>query len=57
MLPPSVRILVCTEPQDLRRSFGAPGQAWCFQRVEFPPRKEVEPPHREPSLGLVEATK
>ena len=35
---------------------GAPGQAWCFQRVKFPPRQEVQPPHRESSLGSEEAT-
>jgi hypothetical protein len=35
---------------------GAPGQAWCFQRVKFPPRQEVEPPHRESSLGSEEVT-
>jgi group II intron reverse transcriptase/maturase len=29
----------------------APGQTWCFQRVKFPPRQEVQPPHRESSLG------
>jgi hypothetical protein len=34
----------------------APGQTWCFQRVKFPPRQEVEPPHRESSLGSEEAT-
>ena len=35
---------------------GAPGQAWCFQRVKFPPRQEVQPPHRESSLGSEEVT-
>jgi Reverse transcriptase (RNA-dependent DNA polymerase) len=35
---------------------GAPGQTWCFQRVKFPPRQEVQPPHRESSLGSEEAT-
>ena len=34
----------------------APGQTWCFQRVKFPPRQEVEPPYRESSLGFVKAT-
>jgi retron-type reverse transcriptase len=24
---------------DIRGCFGAPGQAWCFQRVQFPPRQ------------------
>jgi hypothetical protein len=36
--------------------FGAPGQTWCFQRVKFPPRQEVQPPHRESSLGSEEVT-
>jgi len=36
--------------------YGAPGQTWCFQRVKFPPRQEVQPPHRESSLGLEEVT-
>ena len=36
--------------------YGAPGQTWCFQRVKFPPRQEVEPPHRESSLGFEEVT-
>jgi hypothetical protein len=35
---------------------GAPGQIWCFQRVKFPPRQEVQPPHRESSLGSEEVT-
>ena len=35
---------------------GAPGQAWCFQRVKFPPRQEVQPPHRESSRGSEEVT-
>ena len=35
---------------------GAPGQTWCFQRVKFPPRQGVQPPHRESSLGSEEAT-
>ena len=34
----------------------APGQTWCFQRVKFPPRQEVQPPHRESSLGSEEVT-
>ena len=33
-------------------SFGAPGQAWRFQRVRFPPWKGAKPPHQESSLGL-----
>jgi len=57
MIPAHTRVYFATKPADLRRSFDAPGQAWCFQRVGFPPRKEVEPPHREPSLGLMEATR
>lgn len=36
--------------------YGAPGQTWCFQRVQFPPRQEVKPPHRESSLGSEETT-
>jgi hypothetical protein len=36
--------------------FGAPGEAWCFQRVEIPHRKGEKPPHRESSLGLMEVT-
>src|SRR5438132_5950967 len=36
--------------------FGAPGQAWRFQRVRFPHRQGVEPPHRKSSLGLMEVT-
>jgi hypothetical protein len=36
--------------------FGAPGQAWRIQRVQFPPRQGAKPPHRESSLGLVEVT-
>jgi hypothetical protein len=35
---------------------GAPGQTWCFQRVKFPPRQEVQPPYRESSLGFVKVT-
>ena len=38
------------------KKYGAPGQAWCFQRVEFPHRQGVEPPHRESSLALMEVT-
>ena len=36
--------------------YGAPGQTWCFQRVKFPSRQEVQPPQRESSLGSEEAT-
>ena len=41
---------------DIRKFFGAPGQAWRFQRVKFPPRQGEEPLHRESSLGLMEVT-
>jgi hypothetical protein len=36
--------------------FGAPGEAWRFQRVRFPHRQGAKPPHRKSSLGLVEVT-
>jgi hypothetical protein len=36
--------------------FGAPGQAWRFQRVKFPHRQGGKPPHRKSSLGLMEVT-
>ncbi len=36
--------------------FGAPGQAWRFQRVGFPHRQGAKPPHRQSSLGLMEVT-
>jgi hypothetical protein len=41
---------------DISAFFGAPGEARRFQRVRFPPRQGEEPPHREPSLGLMEVT-
>ena len=41
---------------DIRGFFGAPGKAWRFQRVQFPPRQGAEPLHRESSLGLTEVT-
>jgi RNA-directed DNA polymerase len=41
---------------DIRGFYGAPGKAWRFQRVQFPPRQGEEPLHRESSLGLMEAT-
>ena len=41
---------------DIMSYFGAPGKAWRFQRVRFPPRQGAEPLHRESSLGLMEAT-
>ncbi len=43
-------------PVDMRKSFGAPGKAWRFQRVKFPPWKGAKPPHQESSLGLREVT-
>jgi hypothetical protein len=36
--------------------FGAPGEAWRFQRVRFPLRQGVKPPHRQSSLGRMEVT-
>jgi hypothetical protein len=50
------RILAYSKPVDLRKSIGTPGKAWRLQGVQFPPRQEGEPPHREWSLGLVEVT-
>jgi len=41
---------------DIVSFFGAPGKAWRFQRVQFPPRHGEEPLHRESSLGLMEVT-
>ncbi|MDC0747406.1 reverse transcriptase domain-containing protein [Polyangium mundeleinium] len=41
---------------DIEKFFGAPGQAWRFQRVKLPLRQGEEPPHRESSLALVEVT-
>jgi hypothetical protein len=41
---------------DIQSFFGAPGKAWRFQRVQFPPRQGAEPLHRESSLGLTEVT-
>jgi hypothetical protein len=41
---------------DVQSFFGAPGKAWRFQRVQFPPRQGAEPLHRESSLGLTEVT-
>lgn len=55
-LPRGIRVLVATEPVDLRKSFGTPGKAWRFQQVQFLPRQGEEPPHRESSLWLMEAT-
>jgi hypothetical protein len=57
MIPRNVRVFVCVQPQDMRRGFGAPGQAWRFQRVKFPPWKGAKPPHQESSLGLMEVTR
>jgi hypothetical protein len=50
------RILAYSKPVDLRKSIGTPGQAWRLQQVQFLPRQEGEPPHRESSLGLMEVT-
>jgi len=36
--------------------YGAPGQTWHFQRVKFPLRQGVEPPHRKSSLEPEEVT-
>ena len=36
--------------------YWAPGQTWYFQRVKFPLRKEVKPPHRKSSLEPEEVT-
>jgi hypothetical protein len=36
-------------------NIGAPGLARRFQRVQFPPRKGEEAPHRESSLGPMKA--
>jgi hypothetical protein len=50
------RILAYREPVDLRKSFRTPGEAWRLQQVQFLPRQEGEPPHRESSLRLMEVT-
>ena len=50
------RILAYREPVDLRKSFRTPGEARRLQQVQFLPRQEGEPPHRESSLGLMEVT-
>ena len=61
-VPPGVKVTFCvrgvTSPMlaNIYLHYGAPGQTWCFQRVKFPPRQEVQPPHRESSLGSEEAT-
>jgi len=47
---------VCGSMMNLEVHHSAPGQTWCFQRVKFPPRQEVQPPHRESSLGSEEVT-
>jgi len=39
---------------NLEVHYSAPGQTGCFQRVKFPPRQEVQLPHRESSLGSEE---
>ena len=38
---------------DIKGFFGAPGKAWRFQRVKFPPQEGVKPHHCESSLGPV----
>jgi hypothetical protein len=55
-LSPQSRIFLATEPIDFRKSIGTPGKAWRLQRVQFPPRQEAEPPHRESRLGLMKVT-
>ena len=40
----------------LEAIYGAPGKVWRFQWVKIPRRQGAKPPHRESSLGLVEAT-
>ena len=42
-------------PIAVYRFYRAPGQIWRVQRVRFPPRQGLAT-HREPSLGLMEAT-
>ena len=37
---------------DIRKFFGAPGKAWCFQRVEFPSWKRSSQPTRDRVLSL-----
>ncbi len=39
-LTSSFRYYLYREPTDMRKSFGAPGQAWQSQRVEFPLQQE-----------------
>jgi len=55
-LTPQSRIFVAVQPVDFRKGIGTPGQAWRLQQVQFLPRQEGEPPHRESSLGLMEVT-
>jgi RNA-directed DNA polymerase len=40
----------------LNAIYGAPGEAWRFQRVKIPHRQGVKLPHRESSLGVMEVT-
>lgn len=47
-----VPVFAYRRPVDMRKGFGAPGQAWRFQRVKFPPWKGAKPLHQESSLGL-----
>ena len=37
---------------DIEKFFGAPGKAWCFQRVEFPSWKRSSQPTRDRVLSL-----
>ena len=52
----SWRCQSCGAMSNLEVHHRAPGQTWCFQRVKFPPRQEVQPPYRESSLGSEEVT-
>ena len=54
--PEARRILAYNQPVDLRKSISTPGKAWRLQQVQFLPRQEGEPLHRESSLGLMEVT-
>ena len=51
-----VSVYAYPEPADLRKGYGVPGEAWCFQRVRFPRRQGGKPPHRQSSLVLIEVT-
>jgi len=47
---------VVTGQELLDPIYGALGKVWRFQRVKIPPQKGRTRPHRESTLGLVEAT-